>query len=374
MASKKTTTEASSNTVENKIMGVNGEQSYSIEASNSRDYYQEVSNSQHKPWHGANFPDLDPGVSFDDLIKNENLNWDVAATPIYVDNLPHLIEQGGDKIMQVPALQALQRQDTGTPLGIVSYAYEIVQNRDVLDWYRPFFESGICTFESAGNFKDGKRCWMMARMAKAPLMPVNDDPLLPYLIFTHGFDGKTSVSIRPSTVRIFCLNQMPGMFSKRDDLGLRLHHRKGVKEALDVVQDITLQAYEGMKEVETLLAQLANKNVVNQKSLETYFRKVLKLPFRDPKEIIEDQEKFEQEMQKGQRSLAWLFEAYEQEAYTMPSSAKDTWYHAFNAVTRHITHNRPSSSFEKRWQNTMFGKSASQRDHALEIALAEIAA
>jgi phage/plasmid-like protein (TIGR03299 family) len=388
MARKKKPTDTP--TVENTVMGTGANSGdYSIQAGDQgegskryksfntaqqmRDYYQEVSDSQNKPWHGANFPDMSPGIDFDQICNNSNINWDVASTPIYLEKPLHLQVEGEDKMDTFPGEYALQRQDTGYPLGIVSGQYEIVQNREVLDWHRPFFDSGICNFESAGVFKGGKRCWLMVRMAKDPLMPVNEDPILPYLIFTHGFDGKTSVKIHPTMTRVWCLNQMPGLFSKNNHLGVRLHHRKGVKEALDVVQDLTMQAYAGMKDVEAALAQLANKNVVNQQSLETYFRRVLKLPFRDPKEIIQDEEKFQKELERGQRSLQWMFEAYDQESYTMADSAKDSWYHAFNAVTRHITHNRPSSSHEIRWQKTMFGGPANTRDRAFEYALEEVA-
>ena len=199
-------------------------------------------------------------------------------------------------------------------------------------------------------------------------MAVKDDPILPYLMFQYGFDGRTSIQIHPVSVRLFCLNQMPVVNREAKEFGIKLLHTKGVHEAMESVQQATVQAYTRMKDTEKILKKLADRSV-NQESLKKYFEKFLKIPYRNPQEIEKADKKLRLVMENERRRMDKLFAAYEEEAESMPYAAIDTLYHAYNAVTRHLSHARYAHSANGHWDSLVNGSRAENRVKALRFAL-----
>jgi len=52
---------------------------------------------------------------------------------------------------------------TKTPLSVVSSRYQVVQPREILEFYRDLTEVGGFELETAGVLKDGKKLWALAR-------------------------------------------------------------------------------------------------------------------------------------------------------------------------------------------------------------------
>ena len=339
----------------NEIMAYDKEHQYdiSIEASEeARSWYDQITQDENKPWKGASMDGLTVGTSIDDLLNNPEWNFPVGKVALKDEegfNCPD-------------SWMATRREDTKQHLGIVSEKYNIVQTAEVTEKFRPFFESGVARFESCGVRGGGKQMWMMARMATKPLMALKDDPILPYLTFFFGHDGNTSIRIFPTAVRLFCMNAMPALKADAKEYGIKIKHRSGANDALEAVMEVTQQAYMGMKDVEEQLKLLANKKVVSRKSLEKYFRKAIHLPYRDPEQIFKDEEEYLKYISEGKRKLEALFEAYDQEASTLPPAAKDTWYHAVNAGTRYLTHGKGEQESGNNFCNVLFGS-----EHATQM-------
>lgn len=347
--------------VTNRVMGISGHNgSYSIEQSaEANRWFDQISKSENKPWAGANIDGLSIGTSIDELNANPQWNWTVEKRQAFDDE--GLIVE--DSFFN-------RRSDTKKHLGHVGKEYKVVQNTEATEWFRPFFESGLAMFESAGVYRGGKACWVMARMAGQPIMAVKDDPILPYMAFRFGHDGGHGISIFPTSYRLFCLNCMPALSADAKQYGIKLNHRGNVHEVLDTVQEVTMQAYQGMKDVEEQLKLLSNRSVVNQASLEKYFRQALKLPFADPNQIWTDEKEYLKYITQGKRALDAVFNAYEEERSTLPPAAQDTMYHALNGVTRYLTHGKGEQSEGNRWWDNLFGAGHSTQMRSLELALA----
>jgi len=320
------------------------------------------------PWDEAGAPGLRRDMTINDLMRNEHLNWDVSMEPIWVHPPRHPDFIGEHGLIKVPNRYAVQRMDTGKPLGVVSSRYEIIQNIDVMQWFRPLFDSGLCEFESAGNFQDGKKCWFMVKMYKKPLMAVKDDPILPYLMFQYGFDGKTSIQIHPVSIRLDCLNQMSVVNEDAKKFGVKIQHTKSVRKAMESIQEATVQAHQSMKDTEKILKKFVAKKI-NQESLERYFKNYLKIPYRSFSQIKNANEELQQQMQREKEKLEELFQAYQIEDRSMSPLAKGTLYHAYNAVTRLLTHTRISNSSERHWYSLTNGTRASDHRRAMKYAI-----
>lgn len=324
-------------------------------------YFEEITNHPDKSWRGGvSFDGLDIGTSIDELKKNPGFDWEVEAVPLHTAP-----SDGSTRWMNSVGLR--RKDNPLDQFGTTTKKFVIVQNDEAIEWFKPFFDSGLAMFESAGTFKNGQRCWMMARMAGKPLYSLPDDPFLPYLLMTWGHDGRTALTIQPVAYRIACANQLPGLIQNGHLMGVKLKHRSGIDEAMKEVQDITKQAYGGFKDMEATLQRLG-KVPVNQKSLENYFRRALKLPWRDPNALILDNMKFEEQMDKVSYNLNNLFNCHEEERHTLPSSAHDTFNHALNSVTRFATHKQKAKDASTRFENNYFGPGAQLATRALKLA------
>lgn len=304
--------------------------------------------------------EVQPGCGIDDLLADPNLNWDVSLLPVY--------DPFGKPVFES---RVITREDTGQHLGLVSKRYTPVQNREALEFFRPLFDAGA-TIDCAGIFKGGKNMFVVAKVDNVrPISPVKGDELRPFIMLRHGHDGNTSVEVKAFSTRLACTNMFPLINRESKETTLKIKHRRGVHEYLDVLGNVTAEALSGFTDSEAHLKRMAKINL-SPLGLENYFRNVLKLPFRDPKAIVEDEEAYEQMMAEGKRKLDWLLQAHEDEEKLTPSVAHGTLYHAWNAVTHHVTHDAPTKADQSRFEKSISGLGAqmSQRayDHALELA------
>ena len=107
--------------------------------------------------------------------------------------------------------------------------------------------------------------------------------------------------------------------------------------------------------------------------LETYLRRCLGVPYRDPNKIIEDEEAFEKELKKGSKLIEKMMRIYDWENGTMPAANKDTLLVGFNTVTNLETHHRGNRGGRTRFHRNHFGAGKTIRKRALSIAKSMLA-
>ena len=59
--------------------------------------------------------------------------------------------------------KVLYRSDTHAPLSVVSQRYQVVQPREILEFYRDLTEISGFELETAGRFKGGRKIWALAK-------------------------------------------------------------------------------------------------------------------------------------------------------------------------------------------------------------------
>ena len=111
-----------------------------------------------RPWHrlGTKVPG---GTSTADFLGAAGLDWQVSVVPARG-------AKRGPPTRQHPAgrwnryeiqREALDREPEPVALGIVSYRYVPLQNRDAFAFFDPLLESGWASLETAGALNDGDR-------------------------------------------------------------------------------------------------------------------------------------------------------------------------------------------------------------------------
>lgn len=149
-------------------------------------------------WHGMGTVIKDAPDS-KEAIKVAGLDWKVLQAPVCA--IPDDSCVGFD----VPNLFCNYRDIDNKVLGVVSGRYEIVQNEDAFAFTDALLESGDVKYETAGSLQEGKLTWMLARI---PSCDILGDKIDKYLLFSNSFDGKKSINVAITPVRVVCNNTL----------------------------------------------------------------------------------------------------------------------------------------------------------------------
>jgi len=144
------------------------------------------------PWHGLGVPVHEAPTSAD-AIHYAGLDWSVTQEPIQVI--------GGKKCEDYVANV---RSSDGKTLGIVTDRYKIVQNAEAFDFTDSLLGEGV-TYETAGSLFGGKAVWLLAKM---PAIDLVGDEVIPYLCFYNRHDGKGSINVFLTDIRVVCNNTL----------------------------------------------------------------------------------------------------------------------------------------------------------------------
>lgn len=135
--------------------------------------------------------------SIHNALYQSGLDWKVSKQDVYV------CENGIDPI-ELPNYHAIMRDDTNTPLGVVSGRYEPLQNEDGFAFLDHML--GEVEIVTAGCFDGGKTVWVLARIPEHIL--IGGNPTEQYILFRNGHDGKTSAGYCMTPVVVVCKNTL----------------------------------------------------------------------------------------------------------------------------------------------------------------------
>lgn len=158
------------------------------------------------PWHGLG-RELTDGASIDTWLAEANLGWSaVGVTPQYVDQTGAKRDMHGKKI--------IYRDDTGDALSVVSSGYQIVQPREVLEFFRGATEYGNWHIETAGSLDGGRKIWALARPDDNGALVRDGDRVRSYILMSTSLDGSIRTSATATAVRVVCQNTLSLAFDK----------------------------------------------------------------------------------------------------------------------------------------------------------------
>lgn len=158
------------------------------------------------PWSGIG-KNIQEAKSLDDALKMGDLDWEVKQQPIYFQG--DRVELGNGKAQihmdRIPNKLVNVRADNNYPLGVVSDNYKVVQNRQGFDILSELIGTNEVEFDTALNLKGGSIVCIMAKMKEEVVV---GDKVAPYLAFYTRHDGKGSIMVFMSPIRIWCQNML----------------------------------------------------------------------------------------------------------------------------------------------------------------------
>lgn len=151
------------------------------------------------PWHGLGNR-VDPTVSVDDMLVAAGLDWEVKPRPLFAQ-----AEDGS--MVKLPLRKALVRSSDNKVMSVVGDLWKPFQNKEALEFFREYTESGGAKLETAGSLHGGKMVWALASIQEG--FTVNrDDHSKGYLMLTTSHEVGRASTARTTMVRVVCANTM----------------------------------------------------------------------------------------------------------------------------------------------------------------------
>ena len=155
------------------------------------------------PWHGLGNR-LARQQPIEVWTEQAGLDWHIRESQVRFvhnerDRLGEILSFDGQKV--------LYRSDTRAPLSVVSKRYQVVQPREILEFYRDLTEVSGFELETAGVLKGGRKIWALARTGQSGVLKGNDQTNA-YVLLATACDGTMATTAQFTSVRVVCNNTL----------------------------------------------------------------------------------------------------------------------------------------------------------------------
>ena len=298
------------------------------------------------PWHGlgnvvANAPTMA------EVLRLAGLDWSVS--------MQQLVTVNG---VAVPKHKAIVRDSDNTILGVAGQRYKPLQNADALNFFAPFHESGLCSFETAGSLRSGQKIWIMAALNAPELEIVKGDVVRKYLLLSNGHDGVTGIRVGFTPVRVVCANTLAMAHNDKTSKLVRVFHSSQTLANLELLRE-TINAANASFEATAEQYRALTTRHVNKTDLEKYVDVV----FYNGKAAESDREKIARENLNNE--LQRLFETgYGNDM----AGVRGTVWALYNGVTQYLSYEAGRST-DVRIDSLWFGDNKATNQKAFDAAL-----
>jgi phage/plasmid-like protein (TIGR03299 family) len=291
------------------------------------------------PWHGLGTRFIEaPPLS--EAIVAAGLDWKVGTKPLFTaDGTP------------VPAKATIRESDNSI-LGVVGPTYKPLQNLEAFNFFAPFIDQKLATIETAGSLREGKRVFILAKLALDPTTIVKGDDIEKYVLLSNSHDGTLAVRVGFTPIRVVCNNTLQIAHNDQASKLIRVRHSGNIVQNLENLREVMNLANQQFEASAEQYRFLATKQI-NSLDLAKY----VKLIFADPKSE-----------NGGERVLAQIIPLFEKGRGNDMIGVKGSMWAAYNAVSEYLQYERGTDS-HNRLDSMWFGNSASLNKKALDIAI-----
>ncbi len=308
------------------------------------------------PWHQLGNA-LPPKQPIEVWAEKAGMDWSILETPVCF-----MAEKAGalGSIKTFPDQKVLFRSDSHKPLSVVSERYQVVQPREVLEFYRDLTEISGYELETAGVMKEGKKFWALARTGKETVLKGNDC-VKGYLLLATSCDGTLATTATPTTIRVVCNNTLTVALNGASS-AIKVPHRtsfdaQAVKKQLGVAVS---QWDSFMYRMKTL-----SERKVRTHEAMNYFLRVLcnsDTHLDASRGLVNE---------RALKKVQAMYEGHGRGAEL--AAANGTAWGLLCAVTEYVDHEKRARSDEYRLDSAWFGQGALLKQRALDEALVLVA-
>jgi phage/plasmid-like protein (TIGR03299 family) len=304
------------------------------------------------PWHGLGSA-LSPKQPIEIWQREAGMDWQIQESPVHfkADAVGHL-----GSIHSFPEQKVLYRSDTKAPLSVVSQRYQVVQPKEVLEFYRDLTEVSGYELETAGVLKGGRKFWALARTGQNTALKGNDQ-VNGYLLLATSCDGTLATTATPTSVRVVCNNTLTISLNGATR-AIKVPHNtrfdpKAVKKQLGI-------AVSQWDDFMYRMRALAERKVQWHEAMGFFMSVICDTPINGalPEKLANE---------RAMRKVQSLYEGRGRGAQL--ESAQGTAWGLLNAVTEYVDHERRARCTEYRLDSAWFGQGAALKQKALDAAL-----
>jgi phage/plasmid-like protein (TIGR03299 family) len=299
------------------------------------------------PWHGLGNL-LTAHQPIETWAKQAGMDWSIQEASVR-----YMTEANGTSgsIHTFPEHKVLFRSDTQAPLSVVSQRYQVVQPRDILEFYRDLTEISGFELETAGVLKGGRKIWALARTGQSMSLR-GKDVTHGYVLLATACDGTLATTAQFTSIRVVCNNTLAIALANGSGIVKVPHSTSFEPEAVKKQLGISVSAWGDFSDRMKALTERKVKTV----EAERYLWHV----FSDANKPIASNE----------RAIAKALSLFDGQGKGSDlASAKGTAFGLLNAVTEFIDHERRAKSVDHRLESAWFGQGAAVKQKAFDQAL-----
>lgn len=302
------------------------------------------------PWHGLGHQ-LPSQQSIEVWAQQAGMAWDICETPVrYLTGTAGAL----GAIESFPEQKVLFRSDTRAPLSVVSQRYQVVQPREILEFYRDLSEISGFELETAGVLKGGRKFWALARTGQSTTLK-GKDVSRGYVLLATACDGTLATTAQFTNIRVVCNNTLAIALGGGNAGAVKVpHSTRFDAEAVKKQLGISVASWKDFMDRMKALSERKMKHTEVQR----FFLQVFTDHTSQSSGVTNES---------AMAKALSLFEGRGRGAEL--ASAKGTAYGLLNAVTEFVDHERRARSVDHRLDSAWFGQGAALKQKALDQAL-----
>ncbi len=301
------------------------------------------------PWHGLGNL-LTENQPIEVWAQQAGMDWNIreASVRFVAEH-----DANVSSIHTFPENKVLFRSDTNAPLSVVSQRYQVVQPREILEFYRDLTEISGFELETAGVLKGGRKIWALAKTGQSTALRGND-VTNGYVLLATACDGTLATTAQFTSIRVVCNNTLAVALAGGAGAVKVPHSTSFDPEAVKKQLGISVSSWDEFMYRMKMLSERKVKSV----EAERYFLRV----FTD-----HNTKAMGKTNERAMAKALTLFDG--QGKGSDLESAKGTTFGLLNAVTEFVDHERRARSDDHRLESAWFGQGAAIKQKALEQAL-----
>jgi phage/plasmid-like protein (TIGR03299 family) len=304
-------------------------------------------------------------TSAQDAAQQAGLDWHVSLAELEAIS----VSDNGVSRLQVPSTFGTVRTNkdgSQSVLGTVGTRYKVFQNGEMFSALDSLVDSGEARYANAGELRDGAQVWMLLELPRE--VKIADDPHAAYLLARTSHDGSCSLGVTPLVNRLFCSNQISGIFRK--NCKYSLHHTTNARLNVEQMRSMLQVIYTGIETYELVADKLLNVQVSDNK-VEDIFKKMWTLPSlveKTPYFKLSTGERRTFNRVQDARNTAMNIYQYS----STQENIKGTAFGAFQAIVEYLDWNSHKSE-ATRAERVIAGKYDRLKSKALDLVTQEVA-
>lgn len=310
---------------------------------------QQIAYVGETPWHGLG-NQLVPKQPLEVWAQQAGMAFQILETPVR-----YMAESVGmlGSIMTFGDQKVLYRSDTKAALSVVSNRFQVVQPREILEFYRDLTELSGFELETAGVLKEGRKVWALARTGQSVSLKGNDT-VNGYLLLATACDGTLATTAQFTSIRVVCNNTLAIALANGGQAVKVPHSTSFDAQVVKQQLGVSVSSWDGFM---YRMRTLSERKVKSHEAMNFFLR-----VFTDPESTATGLT--------NERAIKSVQALYDGQGHGAElSSAKGTAWGLLNSVTEFVDHQRRARSQDYRLDSAWFGQGAVIKKKALDEAL-----